>query len=131
MIGAGVYKDAIVTITLLHECAHLYKRLNRSTNVSSPQNSFIIYGESSPRKEDGFRFEKIMLAPGEGKLFKKAAIFVSKTESWSMTLEEFKREFSELQSDGEKNNESFIYFRNETRDFMEMPGCLRDPLLSL
>jgi hypothetical protein len=119
---------AFFTLSLLHECLHIYKRIGENKNryIVSPVNSFILFSENSERSEDGSRFENILI-PNKGlNLYSSGAKFINQVKNWNMNLELFNEKFNRAQEKGRKENEHFMKFSSKSQD-MNWPKCIRFP----
>ena len=70
-------------ITLLHECAHIYKRIYPGTNFYniSPSINLFINGEWVSKGEDGYRFERILFGETTRRLYQGTACFLAKSKN--------------------------------------------------
>ena len=70
--------EAMRTITLLHESAHIYKRIYPGTDFFniSPTINLLIKGEWVSKAEDGFRFERILFGEATRLLYHSTACYL-------------------------------------------------------
>ena len=107
------YTDAFALITLIHETAHLYKRVTQSGIMKSPSHStmVLINGISEEKPEDGWRLENILFPGFSGEIYLSAAIFLTTSSSWNQSLNAFTDQFKLLQKKGEDSGESSFRYR--------------------
>ena len=112
-----LHNNACVLITLLHEAAHLYKRVTPSglKNSPSPSTTVVINGISENKPEDGWRLENIIFPGLSGEIYREAAEFLITRSSWDQSLKEFTDKFKAIQKEGQDLDEPGFRYRETNR----------------
>ena len=110
------YRDAMILITLFHEAAHIYKRITPLGYMTSPSpnTNLNIHGETLSQREDGWRFENILVPSIDSVLFMDTAIFLSDIKSWNQSLFKFTRSIKLLQEEGEAYGGACFQYRTNS-----------------
>ena len=120
LIGEYILKDAVLYITLLHESAHLYKRISPQGFIKtfSTSSDIFISGFNEYTAEDGWRFENILFPGLSGEIFRSTAKMLFTEDSWKQNLSEFTSNFKRLQKSGESLDEVSYRYRKSKEKFL-------------
>ena len=121
----SLYKKVIRTIIILHEIAHLYKRINKPSLKStfSPVTSIFKNRELIDEAEDGWRLENIIFPKINVCLYGNSTLFLANPESYSQSLNTFRNILIELQREGETDKDTYFHFRKNLNKFPIQRRC--------
>ena len=108
---SSILNRLIILITLIHETAHLYKKIDHGKPCPghSPPSNINYKSGIQHVAEDGHRIETILFGVIDEKIYKSTALFMLNPSAWTLELSSFQKSIQELQREAsKKTGEQFI-----------------------